>query len=73
MRLPWMAGISGTLSYNRVAVFAHLVDHPIRCTAGHLWVTIEGGEVDKVLVPNEWFMVSTRGKVIIGGKGAYEI
>lgn len=68
-----MAGISGAVSYNRVAVFCHLASQLIRCTGGHLWVTIEGDGEDHVFGPNEWFLVSNPGKVIIGGKGAYEI
>ena len=68
-----MAGLSGTVSHSRVAVFAHLVGQLIRCTSGRLWVTIEGDQADHVLAPHEWFLVTTPGKVIIGGKGAYEI
>jgi len=68
-----MAGLSGAVSYSRVAVFAHLAGQLIRCTSGHLWVTIERDPVDHVLAPNEWLLVTTPGKVIIGGRGTYAI
>lgn len=68
-----MAGVCGSVNYDRVAVFAHLVDQLILCTSGHLWVTIENDPEDHVLFPGQRLLVPSAGKVIIGGKGGYSI
>lgn len=36
-------------------------------------MTIQDDREDHVLVPNEWLLVKTPGKVIISGKGTYEV
>ena len=66
-----MAGISGTVNFDKTAVFAHLNGQVILCTSGHLWVTIENDREDHVLFPGQRLLVSTPGKVIIGGRGGY--
>jgi len=66
-----MAGISGTVNFDKTAVFAHLNGQVILCTTGHLWVTIENDREDHVLFPGQRLLVSTPGKVIIGGRGGY--
>ena len=68
-----MAGLSGQVSYDRVAAFNHLQGHLILCNSGHLWVTIENDREDHVLFPGQRLLVSTPGKVIIGGRGGYLI
>lgn len=66
-----MAGISGTVNFDKTAVFAHLNGQAILCTNGHLWVTIENDPEDHVLFPGQQLLVSSPGKVIIGGRGGY--
>lgn len=68
-----MAGISGTVNFDKTAVFAHLNGQVIVCTTGHLWVTIENDREDHVLFPGQRLLVSTPGKVIIGGRGGYSL
>ena len=68
-----LAGLSGSVRHDRLAVFAHLQGHLIRCDAGHLWVTLENDGLDHVLDPNQYLFVATPGKVIIGGNGRYTI
>lgn len=72
-RVRPMAGVSGTVTNDRVAVFARMEGQLIRCLSGSLWVTIQDDREDHVLVPNEWLLVKTPGKVIISGKGTYEV
>ena len=67
------AGVSGTVTHERVAVFAHLEGQRIRCSAGSLWVTVEDDRVDHVLEPGQEFLVSAPGKVVISGRGGFEI
>lgn len=68
-----MAGISGRVDHDRVAVFAHLEGQLILCDSGHLWVTIENDTEDHVLTASQYFFVPTAGKVVIGGRGGYTI
>jgi hypothetical protein len=67
------AGVSGAVSPDKVAVFAHLDGQAIRCLSGHLWVTIENDPMDHVLRQGYRLIVPTDGKVIIGGRGRYYI
>lgn len=69
----YMAGVYGSVDYSRVAVFAHMQGQWIHCTSGHLWVTLGNDQKDHVLLRNQWLLVATNGKVIIGGRGGYEI
>ena len=66
-----MAGLGGAVTYDRVAVFAHLAGRRVRCATGHLWVTVEGDPEDHVLGPGEGFRVVFPGKVVIGGRGSF--
>jgi len=68
-----VAGICGSVNYDKVAVFAHLMGQLIQCTSGHLWVTIENDQEDHVLFPGQRLFVPSAGKVIVGGKGGYAI
>jgi len=68
-----MAGVSGTVTNDRVAVFARMEGQLIRCLSGNLWVTIQDDREDHVLAPSEWLLVRTPGKVIISGRGTYEV
>ena len=68
-----MAGVSGTVDYHRVAVFARMTGQLIRCDAGSIWVTVENDRTDHVLFPRQCLYVPTGGKVVIGGKGAYSV
>jgi len=68
-----MAGVSGTVTHDRVAVFAHLEGQRIRCNGGSLWVTVENDREDHVLEPRQEFLVAAPGKVIISGRGGFEI
>ena len=68
-----LAGLSGMVQSDRLAVFAHLEGQRILCQAGRLWVTVENDPVDHVLAPQQSLVVPTGGKVIIGGKGSYTI
>ena len=68
-----MAGISGLVDHDRVAVFAHLEGQLILCSSGNLWVTIENDTEDHVLAAGQYFFVPTGGKVVIGGRGGYTL
>ena len=68
-----LAGVSGKVDPDRLAVFAHLEGHRIRCTAGYLWVTVEDDPEDHVLAPGQWLRIAAPGKVIVGGRGGYVV
>lgn len=73
---PWteanpMAGISGSVTFSKTAAFTQLQGQAIRCEAGYIWVTMENDPEDYILFPGESLLVSTPGKVVIGGKGSY--
>jgi Protein of unknown function (DUF2917) len=68
-----MAGVSGNVDHDRVAVFAHLQGQLILCSSGQLWVTIENDREDHVLAPGQCLFVPTAGKVVIGGIGCYTL
>lgn len=63
----------GTVDYGRTASFKNHVDQEIRCTSGHLWVTLENDRNDFVLRAGETLHVTGSGRVVIGGKGAYRV
>jgi len=67
------AGLSGTVSYDRVGAFAHMKGLQVQCDSGHLWVTLENDPVDHVLLPRQGLTVAADGKVVIGGKGVFSI
>jgi len=67
------AGVSGTVTHDRVAVFAHLEGQRIRCSDGGLWVTVENDREDHVLAPGQEYLVTAPGKVVISGRGGFEI
>lgn len=64
---------AGTVDYDHIASFAGRQDRDIRCTSGHLWVTVENDPSDIVLGPGDCLHVTGRVKVVIGGKGTYRI
>lgn len=67
------AGLSGSVTPDRVAVFARLDGQVLRCLSGHLWVTIENDPMDHILKPGQRLLVPTVGKVIVGGRGRYQL
>ena len=66
-----MAGMSGSVTFSKTAVFAHLQGQAIRCEAGYIWVTVENDPEDYILFPGESLLIPSPGKVVIGGKGSY--
>lgn len=66
-----LAGFTGQVGGDRVAVFAHLEGQRIRCVAGALWVTVENDREDHVLAPGQWLRIAGPGKVIVGGRGRF--
>jgi len=68
-----MAGLSGTVDAQRLAVFTRLQGHWILCQSGQLWITFAHDQVDHVLEPGQELFVPDPGKVIIGGRGAYAL
>lgn len=67
------AGLSGSVTPDRLAVFARLEGQAIRCLSGHLWVTLENDPMDHVLKQGQRLVVSRDGKVVIGGRGRYQV
>lgn len=71
------AGLSGSVTPDRLAVFARLEGQAIRCLSGHLWVTLENDPMDHVLKPGQRLTVPADGngggKVIVGGRGRYQV
>ena len=67
------ASATGSVDYGHTTSFVSRADQDIRCTSGHLWVTLENDRVDFVLGPGDRLCVTGRGKVVIGGKGSYRI
>ena len=67
------AGLSGAVTPDRVAVFAHLDGQAIRCLSGHLWVTLENDPMDHVLKPGQRLLIPSGGKVVVGGRGRYQV
>lgn len=67
------AGLSGSVTPDKLAVFARLEGQAIRCLAGHLWVTLENDPMDHVLKPGQCLTVPSSGKVIVGGRGRYQV
>jgi hypothetical protein len=70
---PSPGGEAGSVDYDHTASFVNHVDQDIRCTSGHLWVTLENDPIDFVLNPGECLYIAGRGRVVIGGRGAYRI
>ena len=68
-----MAGVSGTVDFDRVAVFAQMAGQLIRCDSGSLWVTVENDRIDHVLFPRQCLFVPTGGRVVIGGRGSFSV
>ena len=64
---------AGSVDYDRIATLSGRQDRDIRCTSGHLWVTVENDPNDIVLDPGDCLHVSGRSKVVIGGKGTYRL
>jgi hypothetical protein len=56
-----------------IKAFLELCGKTIQCTAGNLWVTIEGDMTDYVLRSGECLVVLSDGKVILSGPGHYFI
>jgi len=67
------AGLSGSVTPDKVAVFARLDGQAIRCLSGHLWVTLENDPMDHVLKPGQRLLVPSGGKVVVGGRGRYQV
>lgn len=44
----------------------------VRCTAGTLWLTIEGDIKDYILTPGKTVYIPDSGKVLLSGTGAYD-
>jgi hypothetical protein len=44
----------------------------VRCTAGTLWLTIEGDIKDYILTPGKTVYIPDTGKVLLSGTGAYD-
>jgi hypothetical protein len=68
-----VASDAGSVDYSRTASVTSRQDLDIRCTSGHLWVTLEGDRNDFVLEPGDCLHVAGHRKVVIGGKGAYRV
>lgn len=74
LRTPDRVGTdAGSVDYDHVASLAGRQDQDIRCTSGHLWVTVENDRNDIVLAPGDCLHVAGRSKVVIGGRGTYRI
>lgn len=67
------AGLSGSVTPDKVAIFARLDGQALRCQSGYLWVTLENDPMDHVLKQGQRLLVPTGGKVIVGGRGRYQI
>lgn len=63
----------GNVQGDRFATFTDLDGRTVRCTSGHLWVTLENDVMDHVLRTGQTFTIPVAGKVIIGGKGGYSV
>lgn len=63
----------GSVKGDRFATFTDLEGRTIRCTSGHLWVTLENDVMDHILRADQSFTIPVMGKVIIGGKGDYRV
>ncbi len=63
----------GSVKGDRFATFMDLEGRTVRCTSGHLWVTLENDVMDHVLRANQSLTIPVMGKVIIGGKGDYSV
>ena len=61
------------LTSGSIQAHSELAGETIRCTSGHLWVTIEGDGTDHILIAGESVPIPNTGKVIIGGPGCYQI
>ena len=64
---------SGSLRKGHVEVFKGLGGTTLRCTAGSLWITLEGDTKDYVLSQNQTIAIPNLGKVIMSGSGSYQI
>lgn len=53
--------------------YTHVADQIVHCTAGRLWITLEGDATDYVLNSGERLVVPNQGKVLISGPGCYRI
>jgi hypothetical protein len=65
--------MAGSVDYGRTTSSKDLSGQELRCTQGHLWVTLEGDPNDYVLSPGDRMRIQARGRVIIGGKGDYRL
>jgi hypothetical protein len=63
----------GLVKSNKVVALSNLTGRAVRCTSGHLWITLENDVMDHVLRAGQSLTIPTEGKVIISGQGAYAI
>lgn len=64
---------SGSVQGDRFAACSDLEGASVRCTSGNLWVTLENDVMDHILRAGQSLAVAVPGKVIIGGKGSYQL
>ena len=63
----------GQVQGDRFATCSDLEGTAVRCASGDLWVTIENDVADHVLHAGQSLTIPTQGKVIIGGRGRYQL
>jgi hypothetical protein len=63
---------SATLDKGDVEVLKGLGGQTLRCTAGTLWLTMEGDRKDYILTQNQAVAIPNLGKVVVTGSGSYQ-
>jgi len=64
---------TGTVAKGRTEVLKGLGGRQVRCTSGSIWLTIEGDAKDYILTPNQSVAIPNLGKVLLSGRGSYQI
>lgn len=64
---------TGSLGKDNLEIFKGIGGRTIRCTAGTLWLTLEGDTKDYILTQNQSLPIPGVGKVLVSGSGSYQI
>lgn len=61
------------LAEGSIQAFPELAGETLRCTSGHLWVTLENDGADHILLTGDSLAIPSTGKVIVSGPGCYQL
>jgi hypothetical protein len=61
------------LQPDEVVILLRARGKSVRCDSGYIWVTVENDKEDYVLARNDKFKIPRNGKVVVSGRGSFEL